>query len=158
MTTRFRESARTARTPSQRQLRVGEALRHALSDFFLRADFRDPALQNLNVTVTEVRISPDLRNATAFVTPLGGGQSKETVAALRRASAFIRGQIAGAVQLRLVPTLSFEVDASFDRAARITTLLHAPEVVRDLDGNPVEQDAQSIQEEETIQEGQEGES
>ncbi len=120
------------RAPSQRQLRVGEELRHVLSALFLRGDFRDPALQSLNVTVTEVRLSPDLRNATAFVTPLGGHQLGDSVAALRRASAFLRGQVAKELQLRYAPTLSFEADVSFDIATRIDTLLHLPEVVRDL--------------------------
>ena len=76
----FMSNKRSARGPSQRQLRVGEELRHALAEVLRRGDFRDPELQNLNVTVTEVRISPDLRNATAFITPLGGGQVGETVA------------------------------------------------------------------------------
>ena len=98
----------SGRSPSQRQLRVGEELRHALAEVLRRGDFRDPELQNLNVTVTEVRISPDLRNATAFITPLGGGQVGETVAAMRRAAAFFRAQIARAIKLRYVPTLSFE--------------------------------------------------
>ncbi len=123
---------RSARGPSQRQLRVGEELRHALAEVLRRGDFRDPELQNLNVTVTEVRISPDLRNATAFITPLGGGQVGETVAAMRRAAAFFRAQIARAIKLRYVPTLSFEADTSFEYADHINRLLHDPEVARDL--------------------------
>ncbi|QQP89396.1 30S ribosome-binding factor RbfA [Skermanella sp. TT6] len=126
-------SKRAGRNPSQRQLRVGEELRHALAEVLRRGDFRDPDLQDLNVTVTEVRISPDLRNATAFITPLGGGHSEETVAALRRAAAFFRSQIARAVKLRYVPTLSFEADTSFEYADHINRLLHDPEVARDLD-------------------------
>lgn len=122
----------SARGPSQRQLRVGEELRHALAEVLRRGDFRDPELQNLNVTVTEVRISPDLRNATAFITPLGGGQVEETVAAMRRAAAFFRAQIARAIKLRYVPTLSFEADTSFEYADHINRLLHDPEVARDL--------------------------
>ena len=105
-----------ARPRSQRQLRVGEELRHVLADLFRRGEFRDPGLQNLNVTVTEVRVSPDLRNATAFVTPLGGEQIGETVSKLRHASAFLRGQIAREIDLRYVPTLSFEADTSPDLA------------------------------------------
>ncbi|UEM20965.1 30S ribosome-binding factor RbfA [Skermanella mucosa] len=128
-------SKRAGRNPSQRQLRVGEELRHALAEVLRRGDFRDPDLQNLNVTVTEVRISPDLRNATAFITPLGGGHSDETVAALRRAAAFFRSQIARAVKLRYVPTLSFEADTSFEYADHINRLLHDPEVARDLDAD-----------------------
>lgn len=123
---------RSGRGPSQRQLRVGEELRHALAEVLRRGDFRDPELQSLNVTVTEVRISPDLRNATAFITPLGGGQVGETVAAMRRAAAFFRAQIARAIKLRYVPTLSFEADTSFEYADHINRLLHDPEVARDL--------------------------
>ena len=121
------------RAPSQRQLRVGEEVRHVLSALFRRGDFRDPALQTLNVTVTEVRLSPDLRNATVFVTPLGGEQLGDTVAALRRASAFLRGQVARDLQLRFAPNLSFEADVSFEVASRIDTLLNLPEVARDLE-------------------------
>ena len=127
----------SARGPSQRQLRVGEELRHALAEVLRRGDFRDPELQNLNVTVTEVRISPDLRNATAFITPLGGGQVEETVAAMRRAAAFFRAQIARAIKLRYVPTLSFEADTSFEYADHINRLLHDPEVARDLEPSEI---------------------
>jgi ribosome-binding factor A len=129
---------RAGRNPSQRQLRVGEELRHALADVLRRGDFRDPELQNLNVTVTEVRISPDLRNATAFITPLGGGQVGETVAAMRRAAAFFRSQIAREVKLRYVPTLSFEADTSFEYADHINRLLHEPDVARDLSGKDLD--------------------
>jgi len=130
----------SGRGPSQRQLRVGEELRHALAEVLRRGDFRDPELQNLNVTVTEVRISPDLRNATAFITPLGGGQVDETVAAMRRAAAFFRAQIARAIKLRYVPTLSFEADTSFEYADHINRLLHDPEVARDLSGDDLDDD------------------
>ena len=118
--------------PSQRQLRVGEELRHALAEVLQRGDFHDPELAALNVTVTEVRISPDLRNATAFVTPLGGGAMAETLAALRRAAPFLRGQIVRAINLRHAPTLSFEADTSFDYAGRIDAILHSPAVARDV--------------------------
>ncbi|CAK0770918.1 ribosome-binding factor A [uncultured Gammaproteobacteria bacterium] len=119
---------------SQRQLRVGEELRHALAALLQRGDFRDPDLVGLanTVTVTEVRISPDLRNATAFVVPLGGGGTKEVLVALRRAAPFLRGQVGKALRLRMVPMLSFEPDTSFDQAGRIEQLLHLPEVERDL--------------------------
>src|SRR4051812_37603811 len=130
----------SGRGPSQRQLRVGEELRHALAEVLRRGDFRDPELQNLNVTVTEVRISPDLRNATAFITPLGGGQVDETVAAMRRAAAFFRAQIARAIKLRYVPTLSFEADTSFEYADHINRLLQEPEVARDLSGDDLDDD------------------
>lgn len=132
MANRHRGAHNAGKAPSQRQLRVGEELRHALADLFRRGDFHDPELQNLNVTVTEVRISPDLRNATAFVTPLGGGHVDEALAALKRAAPFLRGQIARAVNLRYVPTLSFQADTSFDYAGHINAILHSPEVARDL--------------------------
>lgn len=120
------------RAPTQRQLRVGEELRHALAELFRRGDFHDPELQNLNVTVTEVRISPDLRNATAFVTPLGGGNVEEALVALKRAAPFLRGQVARMMKLRFAPTLSFQADTSFDYAGHINAILHSPEVARDL--------------------------
>ncbi|MEI8394634.1 MAG: 30S ribosome-binding factor RbfA [Rhodospirillaceae bacterium] len=122
----------SSRPPTQRQLRVGEEIRHVLSDLFRRGDFRDPGLQNLLVTVTEVRLSPDLRNATAFVTPLGGERIEDTVKALRHAAGFLRGQVAAEMKLRYAPNLSFESDVSFDQASRIESLLHLPEVARDL--------------------------
>ena len=122
----------SARPASQRQLRVGEEVRHVLSALFQRGDFRDPTLQSLNLTVTEVRVSPDLRNATVFVTPLGGGDIAVAVKALRHAAGFLRGQVAHEVNLRFAPNLSFEADTSFEHAARIDALLHQPEVARDL--------------------------
>jgi len=98
----------------------------------LRGEFRDPVLQALNFTVTEVRVSPDLRNATVFVTPLGGGEIAAAVKALRHAAGFLRGQVAHELNLRFAPNLSFEADTSFEHAARIDALLHQPEVARDL--------------------------
>jgi ribosome-binding factor A len=118
--------------PTQRQLRVGEELRHALAYILGRQEMRDPALQNATVTVTEVRVSPDLKNATAFVMPLGGAQAAETIAGLRRGAPYLRGLVAREVPLRHVPTLGFELDTSFEHAHRIDTLLHRPDVARDL--------------------------
>lgn len=135
MASRKDAQRRQGRAPSQRQLRVGEELRHVLAEVLQRGDFRDPALQSMNVTVTEVRVSPDLRNATAFVTPLGGGgDPAETVAALRRAAPFFRSQVAKAMRLRHAPTIGFEPDTSFDYASHIGTLLQDPDVRRDLGG------------------------
>ena len=118
--------------PSQRQLRVGEELRHALSAVLMRGDLRDPALSDVSITVTEVRVSPDLRNATAFIMPLGGDNTDEVLAALKRASAFLRGQVSRQVRLKYSPSLSFQADQSFDEAQRIDDALRRPEVVRDL--------------------------
>ena len=122
------------RAPSQRQLRVGEELRHALARILARDELRDPALVGAQVTVTEVRVGPDLRSATAYVTPLGGGDAVALVAALRHAAPYIRGRIADEVRLRFVPTIQFAADASFDRVGRIERLLREPAVARDLEG------------------------
>ncbi len=123
-----------ASAPSQRQLRVGEELRHILADIVTRGVIRDPDLDNVSVTVTEVRVSPDLRNATVMVIPLGGAEMDRVVAALRRASPFLRREVARAVNLRHVPALSLEPDTSFDTAAKVDDLLRDPRVLRDLSG------------------------
>ena len=125
-------SASRSRSPSQRQLRVGEELRHVLAQLISRADFGDPDLAEANITVTEVRMSPDLKNATAFVIPLGGGRIDETVAALNRAAGFLRGQLGRAVTLRHTPRMEFAPDRSFAQAEEIERLLHGPRVRRDL--------------------------
>lgn len=119
--------------PSQRQLRVGEEIRHALALIFERGDFRDPDLASAHVTVTEVRASPDLRHMTVFVTPLGGGDAAPLLAALKRATPFLRGQVAKAVRTKYTPDLVFRADTTIDSAARIEALFHAPEVRRDLE-------------------------
>lgn len=121
---------------SQRQLRVGEELRHALVDLLRRTHFRDPMLQNLNVTVTEVRVSPDLRNATVYLTTLGGVNAEATAAALDRAGSLLRGPAARAVGLRFAPALHFTVDTSFEAANRIDSLLRQLPVGRDLAAEP----------------------
>jgi ribosome-binding factor A len=118
--------------PSQRQLRVGEELRHALSRILQRGELRDPALQDVAVTVTEVRLSPDLKHATAYVMPLGGRHRDEVIAGLTRSAGYLRSQIAREVPLRFTPGLAFTLDLSFDHAHRINELLHRPEVERDL--------------------------
>lgn len=118
--------------PSQRQLRVGEALRHALAETLARGELRDPELAGLQVTVTEVRVSPDLRAATAFVVPFGGGDAAALAKALNRATGFFRMRLSDAVELRVAPTVHFAPDLSFDKADRIEKLLHDPSVVRDL--------------------------
>ena len=125
---------------SQRQLRVGEELRHVLAEILLRGHFRDPALvDGVSVTVTEVRVSPDLRNATAFVMPLGGEDATDTIAALNRAQAYIRTEAAKRVNLRLAPSFSFRLDESFDEAARVTRLLQQPAVRADIEKEPDEE-------------------
>lgn len=126
------KNAARSKGPTQRQYRVGEELRHAIVRTFDRAHFRDPDLSGVSITVTEVRISPDLRNATAYVTPLGGRDMKKVVAALNRASGYFRREIAREVQLRVVPEIDFTPDTSFEYSHQIETLLADPAVARDL--------------------------
>jgi ribosome-binding factor A len=123
-----------AAPPGTRPLRVGEEIRHALSAVFARGELRDPELIGVSITVTEVRVSPDLLQATAFVAPLGGGDIDKIVAALHRAAPYIRGQVVKAVKLRRAPNLGFVPDTSFDYASRIDAALRQPTVRRDTDG------------------------
>ncbi|HEX4262124.1 MAG TPA: 30S ribosome-binding factor RbfA [Acetobacteraceae bacterium] len=122
--------------PSQRQLRVAEEVRHVLAGLFARGGFRDPELADVQVTVAEVRMSPDLRQATVFVSRLGRGDAAALLPALGRAAAYLRGEVARAVRLRVAPELHFSADVSLDAASRIEALLRAPEVARDLDPTP----------------------
>ena len=125
--------AASAKAPSQRQLRVAEEIRHVLAGIFARGEVRDPELADVLITVTEVRVSPDLKHATAFVTRLGRSDVAEKLPALRRAAPFLRGQVAQALRLRVAPDLSFQADTSIDYAMHVDELLHAPEVARDLE-------------------------
>jgi ribosome-binding factor A len=118
--------------PSQRQLRVGELVRQTLSDMFMRGEVNDPVLDGKIITVAEVRMSPDLKNATAFVTPLGGGDATVLVEALNRNRKFLRGQIAKRIDLRFSPDIRFEADKRFEEDMKIDRLLHSPDVARDL--------------------------
>jgi ribosome-binding factor A len=120
------------RGPSQRQLRVGEELRHALAKILRDGQSREPALDNASITVSEVRMSPDLRNATAFVMPLAGAHAGEVIAALERRAPLLKGLLAREVPLRHTPNLVFALDRSFDEAERIHKLMSRPEVARDL--------------------------
>jgi ribosome-binding factor A len=126
--------------PSQRQLRVGEALRHALVDILARGELRDPALAGAQVTVTEVRISPDLRAATAFVLPFGGGDAEALARGLNHAAGYFRKALADAVELRVAPTIRFEPDRAFGEAERVEALLRSPGVARDLKDEKDEED------------------
>lgn len=121
------------RPPSQRQLRVGEELRHVIASVLERGDIRDPDVAGRPITVTGVKVSPDLRNATVFVVPLGGGDPSPILAGLKRARPYLRHELAKAVQLRVVPDLSFAADVSFDAAERIEALLRSTEVRQDLE-------------------------
>ena len=119
--------------PSQRQLRVAEEIRHVLAGLFERRDFRDPELAATPLTVTEVRMSPDLKHATVFVARLGRSDVEELLPVLKRAAPFLRGQVAHALQLRFAPDLSFQPDHALEYATKIDKLLHKAEVARDLD-------------------------
>jgi len=121
---------------SQRQYRVGEVLRHALAEILIRGDLRDPEIVGLSITVTEVEISPDLRNATVWFMPLGGDRGAPVETALARCAGYLRSQTARAVALRYVPSLEFRLDPSFDEADKIDRLLHDPAVARDLAREP----------------------
>lgn len=125
-----------AKAPSQRQLRVAEEIRHVLAGVFLRGEIRDPELSDVAITVTEVRIGPDLKQATAFVTRLGRSDIAEKLPALRRAAPFLRGIVAKALRLRVAPDLSFQADTSIDYAMHVDALLRAPDVARDLGRSP----------------------
>ncbi|MBO0710460.1 MAG: 30S ribosome-binding factor RbfA [Acetobacteraceae bacterium] len=120
--------------PSQRQLRVAEAIRHVLADLFARTDFRDPDLAGAHVTVTEVRLGPDLKRATAFVARLGRSDIDALLPALKRVTPYLRAQVAHALRLKFAPDLSFQPDHALDTAMKIDRLLHSPEVARDLTG------------------------
>lgn len=118
--------------PSQRQLRVAEEVRRVLAELFARADFRDPDLADVTITVTEVRISPDLKHATAFVSRLGRTDVEEVLPALRRAAPFLRTQMSHALRLRVAPEIHFQPDTALDYAMEVDALLRRPEVQRDL--------------------------
>ena len=118
--------------PSQRQLRVAEEIRHVLSGIFGRGEFRDPDLAAAQITVTEVRIGPDLKRATAFFSRLGRSDADALVPALVRATPYLRGQVAKAVKLRVAPDLTFTPDLALDYAMKIDELMHRPEIARDL--------------------------
>ena len=123
---------RTSNAPSQRQLRVGEEIRHALAHILSSGRLHDPDLAGISITVTEVRVTPDLKAATAYVTPFGGGEAQKVVSALRRAAGFLQHELAGQIELRLLPRLSFAHDTRFDRAGAIDRILADPKVARDL--------------------------
>ena len=118
---------------SQRQLRVGELIRHELADMLSRGDIHDPVIQAHLITVPEVRMSPDLRLATIYVMPLGGRDAQEVVDALERNKRFLRGEIARHVNLKFAPEIRFRIDERFAEAERIEKLLRTPEVQRDLE-------------------------
>jgi ribosome-binding factor A len=117
--------------PSQRQLRVGELIRHKLAEMLVRGEIHDDVLASHVVTIPEVRVSPDLRLATAYVMPLGGKDTDDVLDALDRNKRFIRGEIAHAVNLKFAPDIRFRIDKTFDEASRIDRLLDSPKVRQD---------------------------
>src|SRR6476469_9608977 len=117
---------------SQRQLRAGELVRHALAEMLTRGDVHDPVIETHLITVPEVQMSADLRLATIYVMPLGGRDTEAVLAALERNKRYLRGEIARHVNLKFAPDIRFRIDARFDEAERIEKLLRTPQVQRDL--------------------------
>jgi len=126
--------------PSQRGLRVGELIRHAISEMLTRGDVHDPVLEGHLITVPEVRMSADLRLATIYVMPLGGRDVEQVIEALDRNKKYLRGEVARRVNLKFAPDLRFHADERFDEAERIEKLLRTPEVRRDLEKDEPEKE------------------
>jgi len=127
-----RDNRESRALPSQRALRVGELIRHAMSDLLTRGEVHDPVLEGHLITVPEVRMSADLRLATIYVMPLGGRDVEQVLAALERNKRFLRGEIARHVNLKFAPDIRFHADERFAEAERIEKLLRTPAVQRDL--------------------------
>src|SRR5580704_8853285 len=119
---RKRRRAKAPRGASQRQLRAGELVRHALAEILRAEDLQDPALAGVSVTLSEVRVSADLKHALCFVEPLGGEQATEVIAGLNRVTKFLRGRLGHAIDMRFTPALKFVHDDSFDFAEKIGRL------------------------------------
>jgi ribosome-binding factor A len=126
--------------PSQRQLRAGELVRHALVEILREEDFDEPALHGVSVTITEARVSPDLRHAHVFVEPLGGGHAGEVVGALNRHARFLRGRLGHSIDMKFTPDLKFLHDETFDEAQRLARLFDDPRVRADLSKSDPDQD------------------
>ncbi|MGE0062802.1 MAG: 30S ribosome-binding factor RbfA [Xanthobacteraceae bacterium] len=120
---------------SQRQLRVGELVRHAVAELLTRGDVHDEVIESHMITVPEVKMTADMRLATVYIMPLGGRDGQAVLAALERNKKFLRGEIAHRVNLKFAPDLRFRLDERFDEAERIDKLLRSPSVSRDLDGD-----------------------
>ena len=122
------------KAPSQRQLKVGELIRHALAEIFARGEIVDEVLNQYSLTVSEVRMTPDLKLATVYVLPLGGSGAEDAVKHLDQHKRFLRGELARRVSLKFMPELRFRTDTAFASSQRIDELLTSPKVARDLDG------------------------
>jgi ribosome-binding factor A len=127
--------------PSQRQLRVGEMLRHALADILRQNEIRDPDLIGVSVTITQVKPSPDMRYATVYCEPLGGENAQAVIAALNRHKGFLRGEMGHRIATKFTPDLRFVEDQSFAEAQKIETILKSPEVQRDLHAEDDEEES-----------------
>jgi ribosome-binding factor A len=121
--------------PSQRMLRVAELVRHAMARMLSRGDINDPVLEKHVITVSRVKMSPDLKLATVYVMPLGGKDEPEVIAALDRHKKFLRGEIAHEVNLKFAPEVRFRIDDSFDNVSRIDAILNSERVKRDLEAS-----------------------
>ena len=125
----------SAKGPSQRQLRVGEMVRHALTQLLQRGEVQDDRLSSVVISVSEVSMSPDLKIATAYIAPLGGGEAQPIIKALAENARFIRGKLSPYLnQMKYMPEFRFREDTSFDNYSKIDALLHSDAVKRDLDG------------------------
>jgi ribosome-binding factor A len=118
---------------SQRQLRVGELVRHTLADMLIRGDVHDPVIEGHMITIPEVRVTADLRLATIYVMPMGGRDAEQVVAAFERRKKYLRAEIAHRINLKFAPDIRFRVDDRFAEAERIDALLRSPDVKRDLE-------------------------
>ena len=127
-----------AKGPTQRSLRAGEVVRHALAEILARGEIHDPVIAGHLITVPEVRMSADLRMATLYIVPLGGQDAAVVLAALERNKRYLRGEIARRVNLKFAPDIRFRIDQRFDEAERIERLLRSPQVRRDLNNDPGE--------------------
>lgn len=143
MAKKRRSQGPAANEPSQRQLRAGELIRHALTDIMMREEFRDPDLQGINVTIGEVRTSPDLKHAHIFCSPLGETDetAQNTLAkALNRAAPYIRGRLGKHIDMKFTPQLHFIADHSYDEGAYMESVFNSPQVKRDLVGDEEDED------------------
>jgi ribosome-binding factor A len=132
MARRSKSKPETGKTPTQRGLRAGELVRHAMAEILARGEVHDPVLEGHLITVPEVRMSPDLRLASIYVMPLGGRDTADVLAALDRNKKYLRGEIARRVNLKFAPDIRFHIDERFAEAERIEKLLRTPAVQRDL--------------------------
>jgi len=126
--------------PSQRQLKVGEHIRHVIAEILARGELRDPVLKGVIMTVTEATVSPDLSNATVYCTPLGGKNAPAVIEALNRHKGFLRGELGRQLDMRYTPAIHFAYDSSFDRGAEMDALLRQPAVQADLNKDGADED------------------